>query len=582
MIPSLPGRGWERTLDIRVLNVRAIGPDGKVMASVPELSLSLSARAMMGGLVAPKSIDLFRPSLLLVRHADGRIEVGPRESAVGLDRLLALVFGDLQSGPDPRNALSYLTRVVIVDANVTFEDRSLGTTWRTPANRVSLIRIPGGIEGHISFDLLVEDQRTQVGIDGTYLAAGRKLDFGIKLGDIDSAVLSRLSTHLAPLAVLDLPVRGTITAAMDIDGAVDRVSFDLSGEAGRVRLPAPFAQELPVEGLTVRGSYDGPSGTFSIDDLNADLGEQGRFVLPASDGHAVPLKSVRARGQYLAGENRLKVAALDADLQGPEASFSATIVGADRTLTGEVKVSLGDMPVDAVARYWPRAWGTDAHQWTTANLSDGTVRRATAKLSFKATRDGNFNLAAIGGDMALEGVTVDYLAPMPKVRNVAGTVTFDRTRLDIAVSGGQSGGLAVTEGRIVFTGLDAYDQYADIDLSIEGPVRDAVELIDHQPLGFASTIGLKPAKTSGIASTKLKLKFIVEKALSADQIKVSASSEMTKVAIADVIGGLDIVNGDLALEVENQAMTVHGSADLGTIPVSLTWRRNFGARAALP
>ena len=569
--------GWERTLDIRALNVRAFGPGGKVIASVPELWLSLSARAMMGGLVAPKSIDLFRPSLLLIRHADSRYEVGSRQGSVGSDRLLSLMLDALQTGPDRRNALSYLTRVAIVDAEVIFEDRSLGTTWRTSANRVSLVRIPSGIKGDISFDLVVDDQRTQVDIDGTYLAFGRKLNFGMKFGAIESVVLSRLSQDLAPLADFDLPVQGSIIAGMDIDGAVDKVNFDLRGGSGRVWLPAPLSQVLPVKSLAVRGTYIGSSGMLTVDNLRADLGEQGRFVLPASNGHAIPLKSVQARGQFLAREKRLEVAALEADLQGPQASLSATIDGDGGVLTGIMKGSVSDVPLNAVELYWPRAWGTDARQWIVANLSDGAMRRVNADLSFKTTEDGAFDLVALDGGMALEGVTVDYLAPMPKVRNVAGTVTFDRTRLSIAVSDGQCGGLAVTEGRIVFIGLDAYDQYADVDLSIEGPVRDAVELIDHQLLGFASTVGLNPAEISGIASTKLKLKFIVEKALSADQIKVSASSEMTKMAVSDLIGGLDIVNADLALEVENQAMTVHGSADLGSIPVLLTWRRNFGA-----
>ncbi|MCH8835770.1 MAG: DUF3971 domain-containing protein, partial [Proteobacteria bacterium] len=53
--------GWERTLDIRALNVRAIGPDGRLIASAPELSLSLSTRALMRGMLAPASIEVFRP-----------------------------------------------------------------------------------------------------------------------------------------------------------------------------------------------------------------------------------------------------------------------------------------------------------------------------------------------------------------------------------------------------------------------------------------------------------------------------------------------------------------------------------------
>jgi hypothetical protein len=42
--------GWNRTLDIRVVNVRALGADGKVIASVPEVSLSFSVQAMLKGM----------------------------------------------------------------------------------------------------------------------------------------------------------------------------------------------------------------------------------------------------------------------------------------------------------------------------------------------------------------------------------------------------------------------------------------------------------------------------------------------------------------------------------------------------
>ena len=64
---TLAWAGWDRTLDIRVLNVRAVDTKGAVVASVPELSLSLSAQGLLRGTVAPKNIELFRPKLWLVR-----------------------------------------------------------------------------------------------------------------------------------------------------------------------------------------------------------------------------------------------------------------------------------------------------------------------------------------------------------------------------------------------------------------------------------------------------------------------------------------------------------------------------------
>ena len=41
---NLAWAGWDRTLDIRVVGVRAVAEDGRVVANVPEMSVGLSVR----------------------------------------------------------------------------------------------------------------------------------------------------------------------------------------------------------------------------------------------------------------------------------------------------------------------------------------------------------------------------------------------------------------------------------------------------------------------------------------------------------------------------------------------------------
>ena len=45
---------------------------------------------------------------------------------------------------------------------------------------------------------------------------------------------------------------------------------------------------------------------------------------------------------------------------------------------------------------------------------------------------------------------------------------FDEKRFDIFISKGDSEGLTVKEGTVFLTGLDEVDQYADIELEIDG------------------------------------------------------------------------------------------------------------------
>ena len=65
-----------------------------------------------------------------------------------------------------------------------------------------------------------------------------------------------------------------------------------------------------------------------------------------------------------------------------------------------------------------------------------------------------FELVSLVGDMKVSGVTVDYLPPMPPIRNTEATMKFDEKTFNITISKGASETLTVSEGTILMTGLD--------------------------------------------------------------------------------------------------------------------------------
>ena len=561
--------GWERTLDIRVLNVRAIGPDLAAIASVPEMSLSFSVQALMGGRLAPKSIELFRPTLKLIRHEDGSVGVG------GDGDLFQRMLDNLSASPEASEALSYLTRLSIIDGDLSVDDRRLAMTWRAPNARVDLERADSGIDGEASLEILVGGERARVVAFGGYRPATRRLNLGVTFGDMSPAVFSGLSPALKALGVLDLPLRGTMSVSMTLGGAVDVAGFDLTGGSGRLVLPSPLEQNLPIEGIRLRGSYEGASDSLEVDHLLLDLGPGGALYLPAPSDHRMPLRTLTAQGRYGLGSGRLEVTALEADLGGPSVSVTAAIEGIGGAMTLDAQGTLKDLAVDDFKRYWPKAWGEDAWTWCVSHLSAGRASETRVRVRLGLDGEGGVRVETIKGEIDMDGITVDYLPPMPKVARVSGQATFDKTRFDIFILSGETFGLRVREGSIFFTGLDQVDQFADIQLLIDGPVRDALKLIDHEPLGFSTVLGVDPAKTSGRSLTRLKLGFIVEHALTRDRVQVSATSEMTEVAITDALLGQSVSEGSLALSVDKTGMDVSGGIMLGTIPATLEWRRNF-------
>ncbi|MFQ5764038.1 MAG: AsmA-like C-terminal region-containing protein [Rhodospirillales bacterium] len=580
--------GWERTLDIRVLGVKVLRPDGSLVGSVPEVSFSLSGKALVSGLFAPKSIELFGPRLRVRREYSGAFDIGFLETEAQSTDFAQRLFNQLLAAPDPDNAMSYLTRLEIVSAEVTLDDELLGKSWVTPSAHVSLRRDATGIKGDVDLELDIDNRQTEFTVSGGYQTALKRFNLAVNFNDVSPAAFSSMYYELGPLRDFSLPLSGTVTLGVTLDGAIEWAGFNLTGGRGLLNLPHPIAQTVPVQKVALNGRYDGADNTLDVEALTLDLGAEGHVTLPAPADHRMPLKSISLKGRYLGKTHRLEITKASADLGGPSADLSVVVdgfaglqgAGSEAKMSVDVKGTLRDVPVDRLAQYWPAAWGRSAHRWTTTHLSDGMVRRARAEMRLWSGGDGGFELVSVDGDLEVDGVTVDYLPPMPPVRDTRATMKFDEKDFNIFISGARSEGLVVGEGSVLISGLDEYDQYADVTLGISGPFRDQLAYIDHPPLRFTSALGIDPATTGGQAETDLKLRFILEDALTLDRVQVSAKARAADVAVADAVLGRDIDGGMLDIRVDKAGMDVAGTVNVGKIPATLAWRENFGPKPA--
>ncbi len=571
--------GWGQTPDIRVLNVQVADSLGRIIASVPEVSLSLSIRALAGGRVALKRIELFKPSMRLLRLQDGRLQIalGKGSGALGepaphfIDQLAAVLAS---SGP-----MSYLSQVTIIDADLTIKDLMLETTWRAPQTKINLRRDLEGVRGEASLKLDIKGHKADVEIIGDFLSKKQRLDASVSFDGIRPALFARLNPALKGLSAFSLPLRGTLAVSLATGNKIKALSFDLNGEKGYLALPAPLSQKLPVERIALKGRLDDADGKFIIDNLNLEFGEKGTFHLPGKVGHDMPIRSLQAKGLYEVDLGRLDLSALEMDLAGPTATATAVIEGLPGAPTLTADAVLRNMPMDALSSYWPKDWRAGVRKWSIQHLSGGQVLQTRAHAEFAVAPDGKIEIVALSGDVDFKGVSVDYLPPMPKVSQLNGQVSFDMTRFDVNVTHGKVNDLTVREGTVYLTDLDKHDKFADIRLAIDGPFKSAVSLVNNKPLGFATKVGIAPQKTGGMSSTRLKLHFILEKGLSLDQVGVSAELDLENAFIGDVFFGRDVTKGNLRVNIDKQGMDILGDIELAGIPTTISWRRNFGKKA---
>ncbi|MBT3306886.1 MAG: hypothetical protein HN377_10445, partial [Alphaproteobacteria bacterium] len=190
--------GWDRTLDIRVMGVKVLRQDNTLVGSVPEVSFSLSGRALVGGLLAPQSIELFGPRLRVRRDQAG-IGIDFTDTNEQSRDLTLRILNQLLAEPDPDNPMSYLTRLEIISAEITLDDQLLGKSWVTQSANVRLRRDAVGLVGNVRLALDVNGRRTEISTAVGYQSAARRIDLTVQFSDVSPAVFSSLYYELGPL-----------------------------------------------------------------------------------------------------------------------------------------------------------------------------------------------------------------------------------------------------------------------------------------------------------------------------------------------------------------------------------------------
>jgi len=540
----------DRLLEIHAFDVRAFGADGQQIAAVPDMSFNLSGRALLSGIVAPNTIRLYGPRLKLLRAPDGRVRLGinnraeeadptPESEAVA-DAIRDALLGD----PDPAKPGRTLQSLTVRSAEIVVDDQVLGRQWRIPQSDLTFRRAEAGLIVSGRARLELDGDAIGLDVEASYRKETEAVEALARFAALRPALLARFGGALTPLAAADLPLSGSVHALLDRDGRLDRLDIDLTGGAGSITPPPPLVEtSVHLDSLLLRGSYLRSTGRIDLAGLKLDFGGGATLaVTGAVEGWAMPA--------------------------GGPVRLDAVV---------------HDLAVDRLRDLWPQGVGQNARDWVIPNLSKGIVREATLGLVAHLPPGGDpatLVLGHVGGTIRAEGVTVDYLHPMPPARGVAANVTYDAQSMRIALTAGEVFGLRLKDGVVGFTGLDQEDQFADIALTIAGPIPDALRLLDSPPLRYAQALGIEPGKTGGDATTRLSLKFPLLKALRLDDLEILAQASVKSLSLPKVALGQDLDGGALDLAVDGKGLDAVGTVSLGGMAAALTWRENFSAKGA--
>ena len=142
-------------VELVVVDVRARGRDGRLLAELPEVEVSLSLRALLRGMIAVARLEATAPHLVLLRREDGSIGLqggADTDQTAGRIELGPLVAALLRP-PDPGARAAYFERLEVIGGRLTLADQLSGQRLEARDAELVLLRHVDGLGGNLAFAL---------------------------------------------------------------------------------------------------------------------------------------------------------------------------------------------------------------------------------------------------------------------------------------------------------------------------------------------------------------------------------------------------------------------------------------------
>ena len=604
--------GWGDAFDIRIYNAAILGSGGKILATLPEASVGFSVPALFRGLIAPTHLEVYGLSASVERAEDGRIAMGffagkdeaaDREFADNIPGYIAKFSepGDLES------AFGYLDAIRVMDVDLRYSDLQTGAKWHAPETNIELIREADGLEAIASMGLDFGERRSRLRAHAVFSPDRPVIDIAVDLDEFYPSDLAARLPEISILKSISMPISGQVRVSAQHTGVIGSVAFDLKGAVGSfagnvivnteneydltvnlsgVRLNK-FSEFLPelTNKVQFEASLDArASGQISsfgkVRNLEMHVETGAGLVHYASvlpnpiqfDGIKFDVKTENAL-------SRVIVSNFEARLGKTLASLDVSAHRIGDELRARLNGTASNIDMATLDKLWPTSLGVEARKWVTTNIRKGIVDKASLKLVTQTPMqmlDG-LRIQSLSGGLEFRDLEVAYFDGFPKVRNIEGTATFTRDRLDLDVARGSLIDLDIDNGVVQLSQLDTDQERISIDLVARGPLATTLSLANRKPLGFVGEVGIDPAAVGGEMVARLGFRFPLRADVKLNQVNVVGATNMRGVSMNPGPFGFQLSNSDLELKLSNKVLKVGGRVEMNGVPLSVNWHEDFVA-----
>ena len=525
---------------------------------------------------------------------------------------IAQVFERARSGNS-----SYLTRFGVRDAVVVLSRDGAETTWQVPDFSIDLQH-----KGQHS--ILVGQAKVasskgdwQLGLKTEQRSKRQSLSFTAFIEDLVPSGLVENFPGVEALKALDLPVSGETTVELSTSGEF------LSGEANLKLQPGiitpPWDHKSPMQidqgdlhlrylkdrdvvevapsTLSWGSSKATISGTFTpVRDQSNSIASwdfkltADNSVLAANEFGLAPIRvdEWSAEGNVAPASGKLALSRFVIRAGSASIKLSGAVYDAEGSPEVHLTGSVSAMPLDLLKQFWPKFLAGQARQWAGEHVGGGQVLGGKFEISLRpgelaALKSGD-GLApeAVNVELDLDGMSIAYLDQMPPIHTGKAKLTVSGLVFKVDIPEGtivlpSKQELALHEGRFFIPDLSQDPQPAEINFKADGATATALKLLDHEPLGYMQTLGLKPESFGGTAEGSFTVHMPMKVDLKFKDIKLRGSARLDRAIASGIVSDVDVEGGALDVSVTEQALDASGDIMIKGVPATLSWQRLFDA-----
>lgn len=451
------------------------------------------------------------------------------------------------------------------------------------------------------------------------------LSLGMRVEDVVPRELGTEFAMLSPLRSLDMPVTAALSAEMAHDGRITAASGEFVLGQGRIFAPWNEKHPAAIDGGTVHFTYSDRAGRFELKPSTLRWG-QSRMTLAgnvtaearpqsadpdsprdwtykfgttdialAAEQYGLPaiaIDGVGARGRILADGRRILIDAFRVQAADAFIALKGAIEDAPGSPAVQLTGEISPMPVAFVKLIWPKFAAPGAREWIGESVSAGSISGGRVDVDIPGgilhtlEDDGDLPPESVDVRIGTDNLVISYIDGMPEIATGAGTImlrgrrfVFNVPESRIDLPGREP--VTLEDGQVVIGDLRLHIPDGEINFRIAAPADAAYDLLNHDPLNYASEAGIEPRGLSGRLKGSFGLKVPLAQDLEFSDIGIRGRATLSDPGASGLAGDYAVDGGQLVFDVNDKALHAEGDVLVRGVPINAEWQRIFGAAEAL-